>query len=128
MALIYNTNESHKIIAEAIQYMWKDNLGIEVELVNQEWAVFQETKKMSNYMIAKGRYGDYADPMSMLEIMTSTNEINTTGWKNATYDQLITSARLVNGQERFELLYQAQSILMDEALKSCPSSIPLINL
>lgn len=116
LELIYNTNESHKIIAEAIQYMWKDNLGIEVELVNQEWAVFQETKRMSNYMIAKGSwYGDYADPMSMLEIMTSANEINTTGWKNATYDQLISSARLVNGQERFNLLYQAQAILMDEA-------------
>jgi oligopeptide transport system substrate-binding protein len=113
--IVYNTNETHKIIAEAIQYMWQNNLGIEVTLTNQEWAVLQETKQLGNYTIAKaGWFGDYADPMSMLEIMTSSNAINTTGWSNADYDALIEAAKRETGQQRFESLYKAQAILMQE--------------
>jgi len=35
--ILYNTNERHKTIAEAIQRMWKENLGISCTLTNQEW-------------------------------------------------------------------------------------------
>ncbi len=113
--IVYNTNETHKIIAEAIQYMWQSNLGIEVTVTNQEWAVLQETKRLGNFSIAKaGWFGDYADPMAMLEIMTSSSAINTTGWSNTAYDALIESAKRETGQKRFELLYKAQSILMED--------------
>lgn len=115
LEIVYNTNETHKMIAEAIQHMWQKNLGIEVTLINQEWAVLQETKRLRNYSIAKGGwYGDYADPMSMLEIMTSKSAINTTGWTNSEYDALIEAAKLETGQARFDLLYEAQAVLMDE--------------
>jgi len=40
LTLLYNTSEGHKKIAEAIQQMWKKNLGIEVGLTNQEWQVY----------------------------------------------------------------------------------------
>lgn len=114
--IVYNTNETHKIIAEAIQYMWQTNLGIEVTLTNQEWAVLQETKRLRNYSVAKSNwFGDYADPMSMLGIMTSSSAINTTGWSNATYDALINAAKLEKGQKRFDLLYEAQALLMEDA-------------
>ena len=39
--LLYNTTEGHRIIAEAIQQMWKKNLNINVTLQNQEWKVFR---------------------------------------------------------------------------------------
>ncbi len=114
--IVYNTNETHKIIAEAIQYMWQSNLGIEVTVTNQEWAVLQETKRLGNYSIAKaGWFGDYADPMAMLEIMTSSSAINTTGWSSDAYDALIEAAKLETGQKRFDLLYKAQAILMEDA-------------
>ncbi len=114
--IVYNTNETHKVIAEAIQYMWQTNLGIDVTLINQEWAVLQETKRLGNYSVAKGGwFGDYADPMSMLEIMTSSSAINTTGWSNFGYDALIEAAKRETGQKRFDLLYKAQALLMEEA-------------
>ena len=43
LTLMFNTSEGHQRIAEAIQQMWKDNLGLEVKLVNQEWGVYLET-------------------------------------------------------------------------------------
>lgn len=114
--IVYNTNETHKIIAEAIQYMWQRNLGIEVTVTNQEWAVLQETKRLGNYSIAKSNwFADYADPMAMLEIMTSSSAMNTTGWSNTAYDALIEAAKRETGQKRFDLLYEAQAILMEDA-------------
>lgn len=45
LTLMFNTSEGHQRIAEAIQQMWKDNLGVEVKLVNQEWGVYLDTIK-----------------------------------------------------------------------------------
>ncbi len=48
LTLMFNTSSGHQQIAEAIQQMWADNLGVNVKLVNQEWAVFLETIKGAN--------------------------------------------------------------------------------
>lgn len=45
LTLMFNTSSGHQKIAEAIQQMWKDNLGVDVKLVNQEWAVYLATTK-----------------------------------------------------------------------------------
>ncbi len=45
ITLMFNTSSGHQKIAEAIQQMWKDNLGIDVKVVNQEWKVFLKTTK-----------------------------------------------------------------------------------
>jgi oligopeptide transport system substrate-binding protein len=45
LTLMFNTSSGHQAIAEAIQQMWKDTLGVDVKLVNQEWAVYLATIK-----------------------------------------------------------------------------------
>jgi len=45
ITLMFNTSEGHRKIAETIQQMWKDGLGLDVKLVNQEWAVYLDTIK-----------------------------------------------------------------------------------
>jgi oligopeptide transport system substrate-binding protein len=45
LTLMFNTSSGHQRIAEAIQQMWKDTLGLNVKLVNQEWAVYLATIK-----------------------------------------------------------------------------------
>ena len=113
--LSFNTSETNRMIAEAIQEMWIKNLNIKVQLTNKEWAVFQESKATGNFEIARGSwFADYADPMSMLELWTSYNPINTSRWSSKAYDDLIVSAKTEKGQKRFDLLYQAQDLLMAE--------------
>jgi oligopeptide transport system substrate-binding protein len=115
--IIYNTNEGNKNIAEAIQEMWKQNLGINVKLTNQEWAVFQDTRHNGNFQVARaGWLGDYADPMTMLDLWTSYSGNNDSQWKNAEYDKLIEASKMATGQERFKLLYQAQDMMMEEMI------------
>ncbi len=68
--ILYNTSEMHKMIAEAIQEMWKQNLGIEnITLTNQEWGVYLNTRDEGDFMIARaGWIGDYLDPFTFLDM------------------------------------------------------------
>ncbi len=112
MEVIYNTNEGHKKIAEAIQEMWRQNLNIDVKLTNQEWAVFQDTRKEGNFEVARsGWLGDYSDPMTYLGMFLSDSPMNYPQWKSADYDRLIEEAKTAPGQERFDKLYEAASLM-----------------
>ena len=120
--VMYNTSEGHKLIAEAIQEMWKKNLNIDITLTNQEWAVFQDTRKQGNFQVARaGWIGDYSDPMTYLDMFTSVNigATNYSRWINADYDQLLEDAKTAPGQERFDMLYEAGNIV-EEAYINMP--------
>lgn len=112
--LLYNTNETNKAVAEAIQQQWKENLNIDVTLVNMESAVFHQTRVAHDFDVCRGGwYGDYNDPLTHLELYTSENSMNYAGLKNAEYDQLINEAKVSSGKERFEKFYAAEKILME---------------
>lgn len=114
--LLYNTDEGHKKIAEAIQQMWKKNLGIEVSLVNQEWKVLLDNQNLKNFTILRGGWiADYNDPNSFLEIFTTDSRNNYVGWSNLKYDDFIRRAGVESkSQKRIELFQQAENILLDE--------------
>ncbi|MCF7687583.1 MAG: peptide ABC transporter substrate-binding protein [Cephaloticoccus sp.] len=114
--LVYNTSENHRAIAEAIQQMWRKNLGIEVELVNQEWKVYLDMQHTENYMMQRGGWiADYVDPHVFLEIWETGNGNNNTLWSNVEYDRLLQAALAArNDADRYELYQQMDAILVDE--------------
>ncbi|MTI54492.1 MAG: peptide ABC transporter substrate-binding protein [Geosporobacter ferrireducens] len=115
--VLYNTHEGHKAIAEAIQEMWKQNLGLNVTLQNQEWAVFQDSRHNGQYEVARGGWiGDYLDPMTMLDLFTSYSVLNDPQWRNKDYDKLIEKAKVTMGEERFNTLYEAEKMMMEEMI------------
>ncbi len=117
LELLYNTDEGHQKNAEAIQEMWKTNLGIDVTLANQEWAVFQDTRTQKNFQIAReGWFGDYTDPLTFLDMFRTGGTMNHTNWASEEYDQLLDDSMFASGQERFEMLFAADKILMDAAV------------
>jgi oligopeptide transport system substrate-binding protein len=93
LTLTYNTTEAHKQLAEAVQQMWKQNLGVTVELENQEWKVYLKNLQSMSFQIARmGWVGDYPDPNTFLELLTSHNGNNHAGWHDAHYDDLLKQA------------------------------------
>lgn len=113
--LLYNTSEGHKMVAELVQEMFKTNLGISIKLENQEWAVFQDTRKEGNFEMARGGWlTDYMDPSGMLSIFTSANAYNDPNYYNDEYDDLMSKAAVTRGAEHFELLYKAQEMFMND--------------
>lgn len=115
LEFLYNTSESHKAIAEAVQEMWKQNLGISIKLANQEWAVFQDTRQNHDFQIARsGWVGDYSDPMTYFGMFLGGATMNYGEWTNAKYDELIKASRTMTGTERFAKLYEADKIMMED--------------
>lgn len=114
--LLYNTSEGHRQIAEAIQQMWRRELGIEVSLFNQEAKVYVETMRTLSYQIARYAWvGDYLDPSTFLDTMTTGNGNNQTGWSNAEYDRLIAAAEMApNDTERFAAFQRCEEIIAAE--------------
>jgi oligopeptide transport system substrate-binding protein len=113
--ILINTSEAHRKIAEAIQAMWRQHLGIDVGIYNQEWKVYLDSQSNLDYDISRaGWIADYPHPMTFLEIFTTGNGNNDTGWSNANYDTLIRQAQAGSPEERLRLMRQAETILMTE--------------
>ena len=114
--LLYNTLESHKIIAEALQQMWKMNLGIDIILRNEEWKVYLDSKKRGNFDLFRyGWIADYVDPNAFLDMWLSFSGNNASGWKNPEYDALIAEAgRTIDTAARFKVFQKAEALLLDE--------------
>jgi oligopeptide transport system substrate-binding protein len=114
--ILYNTSDGHKKIAIAIQQMWKQALGIEVKLYNQDWKSSLITISNLDYQVARSSWiGDYPDPNTFLDTMTTGNGNNRTGFTNKEYDALIRrAANTMDQQQRFEYFQQAEQILSVE--------------
>ncbi|WP_108670253.1 peptide ABC transporter substrate-binding protein [Peribacillus acanthi] len=117
VTLTYSTSDTHKKIAEALQQMFKENLGVEVKLANMEWNVFAEEQTALKFQLSRSSFlADYADPINFLENFQTGLSMNRTGWSNPTYDKLIKDAKNeADEKKRFELMYQAEKLLMEEA-------------
>ena len=114
--ILINTSEAHRKIAEAIQAMWRQHLGIDIGIYNQEWKVYLDSQSQLNYDLSRaGWIADYVHPMTFLEIFTSGNGNNDTGWSNPRYDSLIRQAQVApTDPERMQLMQQAEALFLSE--------------
>lgn len=113
--VLYNTSENHKRLVIAIASMWKQVLGVETSLVNQEWKVFLETRRrMETTQLSRGGWiGDYNDAFTFSQLMHSKNEMNHQGYNSDDYDALLDeAANEVDLERRAQLLQEAERILL----------------
>jgi oligopeptide transport system substrate-binding protein len=120
VVLMYNTSEGHQRIAEFIQANWKEYLGIEVELANQEWRVYLETLDQDAPQIFyQGWIVDYPIMDNFLYVLVfhSTKGSNRIKWSNSEFDQLTEQAAFeTDPEKRKELYRRAEKVLcVDEA-------------
>jgi len=115
LTLVTNQVEGHVKIAEAVQQMLQQNLGVKVELTTQEWKVFLQTVDTDPPQIFRaGWNADYADANNFLrDVFRSTSTQNHTQWKNADFDKLVDqAAESTDPAKRLELYRQAEDILI----------------
>ncbi|OEH91623.1 peptide ABC transporter substrate-binding protein [Bacillus solimangrovi] len=113
--LSYNTSESHQKIAQAVQDMWKNNLGVNVELENAEWAVYIEKLHQGDYQIGRmGWLGDFNDPMNFLELYKELGGNNDTRWHDDEFASLLEQSQTeTDPEKRTAMLKQAEEIFID---------------
>ena len=114
--ILYNTHEGHKKIAEFIQQQWEENLGIQCELINQEWKTYLATRRQGDFQVARaGWIGDYMDPNTFLDMFVTGGAMNGGKYSNPKYDELINkAATMPSGKKRFDILKEAEEIFITE--------------
>ena len=84
-----NTDAINAKIFEAVQEMWRRELGIRVSLANEDFRVWLDNLRTLSYQVSRSRWvGDYNDPSSYLDLFRSGSGNNQTGWSSAEYDRL----------------------------------------
>lgn len=117
LKLLYNTSESHQKIAIAVASMWKKNLGVDVTLENQEWKTYIDSRNSGNFDVIRASWvGDYNEPSTFLNLLTSGNSSNIARFNNADYDAVIAKAsRETSNQVRNSDYNRAEQILAEQA-------------
>lgn len=118
VTFLYNTSESNKVIAEALQEMWKKNLGVQVAVSNQEWKVYWDALDRHDFQMARESWsGDYPDPLTFLDLFVSGGSNNAPDYRNPVYDKLIAAAQNgLDSSRRMRDLHAAEKILMEDAV------------
>lgn len=116
ISILYNTSESHKLVAAVVQANWKEHLGIEVKLRNQEWKTYLKTVNAMDFDVARGGWiGDYLDPNTFLDLWITEGGNNNTGWSDPRFDALIAAAsEEADPEERMRILGEAEALLNEE--------------
>ena len=120
--ILYNKSELNEQVAVEIQAQWKQVLGVQVDLRNQEWATYLRSLDTLDFDIARSSWvGDYDDPLTFLDCFATDRGNNRTGWSDLKYDALLAKAQAEpNPSTRFRILEQAEEILIDQAMPILP--------
>ena len=119
--LLYNTSESHKKVAIAISQMWKQALGVNVTLRNEEWKTYLDTRREGNYDISRaGWLGDYNEASTMLSLWTSYSDLNDAKWANDRYDALLEQAKSTIDEGKRGLIYEKAENVYAQEMPAAP--------
>jgi oligopeptide transport system substrate-binding protein len=113
--ILYNTHDDHRRVAVAIAAMWKQVLGVEATIRNQEWKVYLDTRnqKKETQVFRMGWIGDFNDPAAFLELLRSTSGQNDSGYANLEYDRLLAAAQSeLDAGRRAGLLAEAERLML----------------
>jgi oligopeptide transport system substrate-binding protein len=110
LEILYNTSEAHQQLAVAIGQMWKQTLGVDTTLANQEWQTFLDARLNGDFEVARGGWcADYNEPSTFLDIMTSNSTANDSRYVSEEFDALMEESR--TAEDPLPLYAQAEEIL-----------------
>ena len=115
--LRYNVGDAQQKLALAVQAMWREILGAQAELINEEFQVLLSniTQKRITEVFRLNWTGDYFDPYTFLQLMESSNPSNMTGYSNPAFDQLmVDAASEVDQVKRMAIFREAEALMLSE--------------
>lgn len=120
--MVVDADDAPQKVAQVLKEQWETTLpGFTVNLVVEPKKQRVEDLQNGNFELGLTRWGpDYADPMTYLGMWITNNPNNYGLWSNAEYDAIIaectTGDLCTDAQGRWERLYDAEKIVMDEAV------------
>ena len=115
--IMTTSREVQKTMAEAIQAMWKQHLGIHIDIRSCEWTAYKFAQNTMQYDISSSSWsGDYLDPSTFIDLWASQSGNNNTGWASARFDAEIEKARHSgNVGNRMASLASAETAMLEES-------------
>jgi oligopeptide transport system substrate-binding protein len=119
---ITNPSGSHVTIAEALAFMWKDVLNVDVTIATQEWNVFLEIRRTGDYILARnGWIADFNDPSNLLNLFTSYSGNNSSFYASDEFDALMDVAnKSSDPAERMAAMHEAEKMAIGDAYACIP--------
>lgn len=112
----YNTDENLRRIAVAVASMWREGLGVETSLVNEEFRVLLARRKdPDQWQILRLAWaGDYNDASNFLEILATSGAVNDTGYDDPEFERLLAEAAIeADPARRRQLLEAAERRMLE---------------
>jgi oligopeptide transport system substrate-binding protein len=112
----------HAKVAVELQAMWKQELGIEMELRQMEKKVYLAAQTVLDYDLSRSSWvGDYNDPTTFLDLFLGSNGNNRTGWSHPRYEELMKRAGSEsNVEQRARILSEAETLLVRDEVPIIP--------
>ena len=121
---LFPSTPKAKIIAEFLQQQLKQNLGLEIELIPQEWKVFIKSQKTGEYpLFQQGWVADYPDALNFLDVFKCKSGQNYSQMCNPLYDSLLEQSLLAQGLQQTQKLRKAQEILLSQEIATIPLTL-----
>ena len=128
LEILINTSEAHRKIAEAIQEMWRQNLGVEIGIYNQEWKVYLDNLTGGHFDMARaGLNIGNPDAYDFLRAFETGGNRNFSGWSSAEFDSLLGQAQLEGDPARRNALLQRADQIINDDLPVIPIYWPRRN-
>ena len=113
----YNTNDTNKKVAVAIQSMWREVLGVEATLINEEFQVLLTNMREAEVtqVFRSSWIGDYNDAHTFLSVLQGGNAANMPRYSSDEYDELMErAAQQVDPARRRLYLEEAERVMLSE--------------
>jgi oligopeptide transport system substrate-binding protein len=112
--LVTISSEINQRIAEAVQQMWRRDLGVEAQITQKEFKVLLDVFDTLDYAVARGRWiAEFPDPLTYLSIFTTGNGVNGTGFADPRYDAMVAAANAERAPAaRLAALREAETYLL----------------
>ncbi len=127
--LVFSDNPESRRVADIMANTWKEMLDISVRSDFVDFAQQQRAMKSGDFTIATLSWiGDYADPMSFLQLWISDSTVNDAGYSDDRFDSLVQAGNSLQGIARYEGLAEAEQYLLDSAIILPVSHSPALNV
>jgi ABC-type oligopeptide transport system substrate-binding subunit len=117
LRVLFNSNNSIKQVAIAIASMWKQALGVDTELLDEEYRVFLDTRRdTTKWEVARlGWTADYNDAGNFLDTLRSGSPNNDARYDRPEYNELLDrAASAVDAANRREFLQNAEKMMLSD--------------
>jgi oligopeptide transport system substrate-binding protein len=117
LELLIDSRDHHRLTAEAVQQMWRQHLGIDIALRNEETRVLIASKRTLQFDLVRGSWNatSYRDPVYFLGPWVTEGLYNEAKWSQPRYDALLAQVQqTADPVQRLATLHAAETLLLEE--------------